>query len=529
MNKRLICAFSAFLTLAVAAVPAQQRLTLEECRQMALRSDKGLDQARTKVEMAGYDKKIARANYLPSVSATGTYMYNNRDIALISDSQSAMLQNAGTLVQGQIDASFAQAAGLASGTMTGVMTDLMKAIQTNPALAQEYMTSPMWQTVLGMLMQADPSGLSSLKPDVAAPINAIGQEIDAALHPDMHNVWAAAVSVQQPVFVGGKIVHSNKMAALAEELARCQYEWQEAEVVIDVDQAYWQIVSIDAKRRLAETYADLLHTLQRDVEASVEAGVMTEADALQIRVKANEADLLLVKSQNGLALAKMLLCKRIGLPLEEQVTLADEGVDTVPVPQLQDGRTIEDVYAARPETRSLDLACRIYDQKAKVARADLMPKVALTANYVMTNPNLYNGFQNSWQGGLFNAGVLVSVPLFDGGENLYRYRKAQTESRLYGSQYVDACEKIELQVTQQRQIFDESIEKLRMTLANLESAEENMRAATIGFEEGVVPTGTVLGAQAAWLSAHSDYIDAGVELQMAASQLARAEGRKITE
>lgn len=529
MNKRFTSVLSALLLALALPLPAQERLTLEQCRQMAVSSDKGLDQARTKVEMAGYDRKVARANYLPNISATGTYMYNNRDVALISDSQSAMLTNAGTLVQGQIDAAFAQAGAQMSGAMTQAMTQLMTAIKTNPALAQEYMTSPMWQTVLGMLQQADPSGLAVLKPNVAEPINAICQDIDATLHPDMHNVWAAAVTVQQPVFVGGKIYYSNRMAALAKELAESQYDQKEAEIVVDVDQAYWQIVSIEAKHRLAETYCDLLHALQRDVEASVKAGMMTEADALQIKVKVNEADMLLTKSKNGLVLAKMLLCQRIGLPLDTQIVLADEGTESVPVPQLADARTLDDIYASRPETRSLELASRIYDRKAKVVRADMMPKVLLTANYVMTNPNIYNGFQNGWQGGLFNAGVVVNVPLFHGGESYYKYRKARTEAHLYESQYADACDKIGLQVTQERHLYDEASEKLDMASSNLASAEENLRAATVGFEAGVVPTDTVLGAQAAWLSAHSDYIDAGIELQMASSRLAKAEGRNLTE
>ena len=525
--KRITFLLSAVFVTLVLPLRAQDVLSLEACREMAVRTDKALEQERTKIEMAGYEKKAARANYFPVVSATGTYMYNNRDIALISADQSAMLQNAGTLVQEQIDGAFAQAGAQLGGAMTQTLTQLMTAIQTNPALAQEYMGSPMWQTILGMLQQMDPAAISGMAPQVAGPINAIGSEIDAALHPDLHNVWAAAVSVEQPLFVGGKILYSNKMASLAEELARSRYDQQESAVILDVDQAYWQIVSIAGKCRLAEAYADLLHTLQHDVDAAVEAGTMTGADALQIRVKANEADMLLTKSRNGLVLAKMLLCKRIGLPLDTPIRLADEDADAVAVPEQGEMRTLEDILAARPETRSLELATRIYDNKAKAVRADMLPKVALTANYLLTNPNVYNGFQNGWKGGLFNAGVMVNIPLFHGGEALNKYRKACSEAHLYEIQYSDACEKIELQVTQQRHLCEEAAEKLRMAESNLSSAEENMRAATVGFEEGVVSTETVLGAQTAWLSAHSDYIDAGIEWQMAASRLNQAEGRHL--
>ena len=506
-----------------------QRLTLDDCRDRAVRTSKDLDQARTRIEMAGYDRKIALANFFPNVSATGAYMYNNRDIALVSDAQSALLTNAGSLMQAQLEgaaASVGQQLTDAMGqTMTQAMTQLMTAIQTNPALAQEYMSSPMWQTVLGMLQKTDPSALVQVTlPNIAEPVNAIGADIDKALHPDLHNIWVGAVTVQQPVFVGGKIVYSNKMAALAEDLAKSKYDLECAQILLDVDQAYWQIVSIAGKKRLAEAYADLLHALQADVDASVAAGVMTESDALQIKVKVGEAEMLRTKASNGLTLSKMLLCQRIGLPLDSEIVLADEDLDIVPLPERGMDKSLDDIYADRPETRSLDLASRVYDAKAKVVRADLMPKVALTANWIVSNPNTFNGFQNTWNGGMLNAGVMVNVPIFHGLENVNRYRKAKAEASLYRDRLEDAKEMIELQVTRERKSWDEALEKLSMAESNLASAEENLRTATVGFEAGVISTNTVLSAQTAWLSAHSDYLDASTELQMAAANLRKAEG-----
>ena len=521
------------LGLAAAAASAQgtapaayngQALTLTDCQQMAVQQSKDLEQARTQIRMAGYDRKIALANYFPNISATGTYLYNSRDIALIGDAQSGMLQNAGTLIQGQLDAAMAGASQQMSAAMTQKMTQLMTAIKTNPALAAEYMGSPMWQTILNMLQGVDPSSLAGLVPNIAEPVNAIGSDIDKALHPDLHNIWVGAVTVQQPVFVGGKIIYSNQMAALAEDLAQSKYDMKYADVVLDVDQAYWQIISIANKKKLARSYLDLLEQMQEDVNKAIAAGVATESDALQVKVKVNEAQMLLTKAENGLSLSKMLLCKRIGLPLDTEIVLADETVDVIPEPKAPAMKSLEDIYADRPETRSLQLAGKIYDKKAKVVRADMMPKVALTANYLISNPNAFNGIQNTWNGGTFVAGVMVNVPIFHGLENVNRYKKAKAEATLYQTQYEDARELIGLQVAQQRKLLGESREKVEMTLSNLDNAEENLRKATIGFEAGVVPTNTVLGAQTAWLSAHSEYIDAGIELQMAAAQLLKAEG-----
>jgi outer membrane protein TolC len=524
MRQTRIPVMAVLLILAIPSGAQEFPLTLEDCRERAVNTSKELEQARAEKEMSAYDRKIAIANYFPNISATGAYLYNNRDIALISDTQSELLRNAGTLVQSGLNSAVAGASQQIGAAMTDKMTQLMTAIQTNPALAAEYMGSPMWQTILGMLQGTDLSSLSGLVPNVADPINAIGTDLDDALHPDLHNIWLGAVAVQQPVFMGGKIVYSNQMAALAEQLAQSKYDQKYADVIVDVDQAYWQIISIANKKKLAESYAQLLHEMEHDAELSVTAGVATEADALQIKVKANEADMMLTKAENGLALSKMLLCKRIGLPLDSDISLADEMLEVIPTPALHPEKEMDDIYADRPETRSLSLAREIYDRKAKIVRADMMPKVALTGSYLISNPNAFNGIQNSWNGGMFSAGVMVSIPIFHGGETLYKYRKAKAEEKVYAAKYDDALDLINLQVSQQRQLLGESLQKLNMAEANLSSAEENLRSARVGFDAGVVPTNTVLAAHTAWLSANSEYIDAGIELQMAAAALDKAEG-----
>ena len=465
---------------------AQQTLTLEQCREMAVQNDKNLEQARTKVEMAGYDRKIARANYFPNVSATGAYLYNPNDVSVISDATSYTLQNIGTTVHG-ISQQYQQQ------VMTDITTYIQQLAAKDPASAMKYMQlmqDPLLQTLLGKLSSTD----------MSSTINAIGKDIDDALHPDLENILVGAVTVQQPLFMGGKIIAANKIAKLAEDLSEAGYDQQYQQTIVDVDQAYWQIVSIAAKKKLAESYSDLLNNMVHDVNLSVQEGVATESDALQ-----------------------MLLCKRIGLDLGTDIVLADEQLEAIPVARIDSHKSMDDIYADRPETRSLELASRIYDGKVAVARADMLPKVAAMGGYMMSNPSLKNGFEKQFNG-YWGVGVVVNVPIFHGFEALNKTRKAKAEATLYRSQLEDAKDLINLQVTQLRKQESEALEKLAMTESNLSSAEENLRTATIGFNEGVINANTALAAQTAWLQAHSEYIDAGIELQMLASNLDKAEG-----
>ena len=488
---------------------AQRTLTLEECREMAINGDRELEQARTKVEMAGYDRKIAFANYLPNISGTGAYLHNPNDIALISESGSATLRNAGTTLHGASQ----QYQQQVMGELTAYIQQLAA---TDPASAMKYM-----QLMQDPLLQTALAKVSAI--DMSEAINSIGQEIDDALHPDLENVLVGSVTVQQPIFMGGKILAANKIAKLAEQLSEANYDQRYQQTIVDVDQAYWQIVSIAAKKKLAESYSDLLHNMEHDVELAVEEGVSTESDALQIKVKANEADMLKTKSENGLTLAKMLLCKRIGLDLGTDIVLADEQLEEIPLARIGSEKSLEDIYADRPETRSLELASKIYDKKVAVARADMLPKIAAMGGYMVSNPSLKNGFEKQWNG-YWSVGVVVNVPIFHGFEAINKTRKAKAEATHYRSQLEDAKDLINLQVTQLRKQETEAVEKLNMAKSNLSSAEENLRTATIGFNEGVINANTALGAHTAWLQARSEYIDAGVELQMLAANRDKAEG-----
>ena len=491
MKKQLTILVAALCVLPVGA-GAQQVLTLEDCKQMALENNNSLKAAQQKVEISKYDKNIALANYFPKITATGTYMYNSRDLQLISDEASKQLTEAGTNLQNKMG------------------TKIAEIIQSDPTIMVDASFAKLVQ-----LAQTT---------DLATPINAIGAQIDDALHLDMTNTFAGIVSLQQPVFMGGKIVASNKMAKNAADLAQSQFDQEHSQVIADIEQAYWQIVSIACKKNLAENYADLLHQMGKDVDALIAEGFATPSDALTIKVKTNEADMMLTKATNGLALAKMLLCKECGLPLDSDITLADENLDMIPTPEMSPVISDEEVYAARPEIKSLTSAQKIYQNKVAIARADMMPKIALTANYVITNPSVFNGFENKF-GGFFNAGVMVSVPIFHGTEALQKTRKAKAEAALTQYKLDDAKEMVSLQVTQLRQQESEAMEKLSMAESNLENAEENLRVATVGWNEGMITSNVVLQAQTAWLQAHSEYIETGVELQMCSVNLAKAEGR----
>ena len=443
---------------------AQLPVSLDSCRNMAIRNNKTLQIANEKVRSAGYARKTAFSAYLPGIDFTGSYMYNQKNVSLTGANMNIPEIDFGKL-------------------------------------------GPVGQLIQG-------------------PLNELLDKFDdyKIMEFDIHNVFAGAVTLTQPIYMGGKIKAMNDITRYAEELAESQKSTAVKDIVFATDEAYWQVISLVHKKDLAESYAALLDSLNRNVQIMIDEGVATKSDGLTVAVKLNEAQIAVTKVNNGLTLSRMLLAQICGLPVNTVMTLEDETFrDEVTGPVHLDFN-MDDVYANRSEIRSLTLATKIFDKKKTVATADMLPKLALVGNYIFSNPSSFNGFKNEF-GGMFNVGVMLNIPILHWGGNYNKIRAAKSEALIARLELEDAKEKIELQVNQASFKASESVKQYEMTCKNMEKAEENLRNAQIGFQEGVLTTNNVLEAQTAWLQANSEKIDAGIDVSLCEVYLAKALGR----
>ena len=471
--KKSIC----FVLLAgiISMSSAQTMLSLDSCRALALRNNKELKIAQEKIKAAHYEKKAAFTNYLPNFSATGTYMRNQREVSLLSNEQKEGLSTMGSTLQPQFQATMQQIA------------------DANPDLGQ--LLAP----------------LAAL--DIASPLNAMGTSLTDALRTDTRNMYAGAVTLTQPIYMGGKIRAYNKITNYAEKLSMAQHETNVQEVILSTDEAYWQVISLGHKKQLAESFLQLVQKLNSDIEKMIREGVATKADGLSVKVKVNEAEMTLTKVNDGLSLAKMVLCQLCGIDITTPIQLTDENLENLPMPYTNVEKHVETAYENRPEIRGLELATDIYKQKVNVVRSEYLPSVALLGNYIVSNPSVMNGFEKKFKG-MWNVGVMVSIPIFHWGEGSYKVKAAKADARAAQLQLDEVKEKIELQVNQSSFKVNEAAKKLAMAEKNLDKADENLRYANLGFREGVIPTSNVLEAQTAWLSAQSEKIDAQIDVKL---------------
>ena len=461
---------------AISLAVSGQVVTLDSCRHMALRNNKEIQQATLGIEKAGYQRKEAAAAYLPQFDLTGGYIYNSRKVSLVKEDQMLPTKSF-NLQTGQYDYN------LVIDPTTGYP------LQVNG------------QYVPSTIALLPKSGLTY----------------------NIHNLMGGALTVTQPIYMGGKITAMNQITELAQQLAREMHDSKVEDVIYNVDAAYWQVVSLCAKQKLARSYVNLVQTLDNDVKAMVNEGVATRANQLAVDVKLNEANVDLTKVDNGVTLSRMLLAQLCGLPVNTMMALADEGREDLNLSLAPSNFNLDEVYDKRHDVRSLELATKIYDQQVKVARSEMMPKLAAVAALHATNPNSYDGFENRFGAG-FSVGATLRVPLWHWGGLSNKVKAAQVEADVKRLELDDAKEKIALQISQAAFSYQEAFKTFEATKANLAQADENLRIAGIAFKEGMGTVDEVLAAQTAWLKANSEKIDAEINVQLTHEYLSTVMG-----
>lgn len=462
------------LLIAVSAT-AQSAVSLDSCRRMAIRNNKEIIKAQTEIEKAGYQRRQAEAAYLPNIDFEAGYVYNQKKISLVEEDQ------------------------------------YLPTKSFNPATG-----------TYDFNIVTDPTGMPVMNGDsyIFSPVAMLPK---SALTYNIHNLMAAAVTVTQPVYMGGKIRAMNEITRYTEQLAQSMHDAKVEDVVYSVDEAYWQVVSLGAKKTLCESYLTLVENLDSDVVKMMRQGVATRANQLTVDVRVNEASVALTKVENGLTLSRMLLAQRCGLPVNSNLVLEDENRSQLTNylhPTIFD---MDSVYAHRNDIQALTIAGKIYDQKVKVAQSEMLPQVAAFGAYHATNPNTYNGFKNKFGVG-FAIGAMVKIPIWHWGGLSNKVKEAQAEARIKQIELDDAKEKIELQVQQAAFKYQEAWKTYEKTRANLVKADENLRCAQIGFKEGVSNLDELLAAQSAWFLANSENIDAQIDIQLCDVYLSKVLG-----
>lgn len=120
------------------------------------------------------------------------------------------------------------------------------------------------------------------------------------------------ISAVMPIFSGGQIVNGNKLAEVGVEVSRLRRKQSVNEVLFTTEQYFWQVVMLKEKLKTLNVLKAQLMRVHNDVQVSVDAGLTTRNDLLQVQLRENEVQSGCIQVENALNVACNLLAQYIG-------------------------------------------------------------------------------------------------------------------------------------------------------------------------------------------------------------------------
>lgn len=446
-----------------------QPLSLDSARNLALQHNKSLESARLQTRQYEHTMKSLRANFFPNFKVQANDVWSTMD---------GVLSIAGGYLP-----TFSYST--AAGTMVpNVLTDA----SGNPVMNG---TTPVF------------------KEYAYFPGADIKYEIG--------NVIQVGVTVEQPVYMGGKVTAGYRMGKLGYRMSQLSEHLSVSQTLVDVTEAYTLLVQAQELGKVAMDYDTLLSRLLRDVESAKRHGMVSQNEVLKVQVRKNEAELQIRRAENGVKLARMNLAQKLGLPLTEPIQADPKSLS------LHDEVSMGDI-SSRPEYQILDYQTQLADQKVKLARADFLPQVGVAAGYSYVNGVKVNN-EKFVDGADFGVLVNVKVPLFHFGEGYHKVKAAKLEAERARLSQQDLDEQMNLELRQAWNNLDEARLEARMTEKALEQAAENLRYSRRSYDVGLESLSDLLEAQTLWQQAYARNVQARCNWSLQSIRYDKAAGR----
>lgn len=434
---------------------------------MALQSSENVKMADKQFGRAAAEKQAAFAAYLPKISATGSLTYVFRDIEM--------------------------------NTYLPTFVPDIATAQLKPNL----MPNP----ITGTTPVIGPDGNPVFDMYAYLPMEV-----------SIRGAYMAGIAVEQPLFAGGKIVAANKMARLGVEIADENRALQRANVIVETDRAYWIYVAVGEKVKILEKYGALLDFLDSATAAGYSIEMASKNDLLKVQARRGAVRYDLQRARNGLELARMSLCRVVGLGYDAQILPADSPAQASPQPPLKADSSLE----ARPEYRILQRQVDVKSLNAQMVRADFLPVIGVAAGYSYLSGAKISGREMSLK--LPYAMLSVNIPVFHFGEGLRKIKSARLQQEVSRLELEKNAKLLELEMRQISKDLQDAQALVATAERALEQAAEALRVSSDSYELGMETLLNLLDAQAQWQQAHSNLIEARTNLKIKETEWLKATG-----
>lgn len=375
-------------------------------------------------------------------------------------------------------------------------------------------------------MEVEKSARADLKPKLsgAANFQYTGNPMELAL--DVPSIglsrtiegkqlnYGGSLSLLQPVYTGGRVLESIRMAQHQQSFAGNQAEAVNAAVCYQTDIQYWSTVARQETVKVIEDFRNSIASLTTTIKERVEVGLVDPQDLLMVEVKLNEADYQLLQAQNNFETGRMALNSMIGIQLDTPTEVDPQ----IPMVVVQDSVWLS-TGAGRPEIRMAYDRIQIAESSKKLNDSQFKPQfyVGVDGSYSSPGYNFKKDLDPNYA-----VYAKVSVPIFEWGKRRSEKRASTFRVGMAEDNLNKVTDQVELEVGVARKALSQAVERVRLSESSLAKAEENEAKAVERYNEGKVSVVEVIDAQTYRQTAQVNYVQAKAATQGHYSELIKA-------
>jgi outer membrane protein len=323
------------------------------------------------------------------------------------------------------------------------------------------------------------------------------------------------LSLQQPVYSGGRLTSSYRMAKHSHEIALADLDRRQTDVALQVFEAFYLLLLAREQAKLAEEALENAQEFLRVARARYETGEASSFEVMRAEVEVSNLMPRLIEAENAMGID----------PGADIDFVGSFGEHEGPEIELEDA--IHSAFENRPEMRIASMQERLAGEAIRLAKAGKLPSVSLSASYDFRSDELsLDG--DEWE--RTYAGYLVlSFPLFDGLRTKSQVRQSISQLRQAEIAVASLKDVIELQIRTSLLDIEASLETLNSQEKNVDMAEEGLDIANERYAQGFATNLEVMDAQLALSVARNNRILALHDLSVAVARLKQAMGTLLKD
>ena len=335
--------------------------------------------------------------------------------------------------------------------------------------------------------------------------------------------YSSRLSLQQPLFTGGRLLGAAHQAEYGAGAARHDVSKEKSDLILSIKSAYWNLYRFHAFRRVADENVTVLAAHVADVDNLLKQGMLTNNDLLKVKVQLSNAVLMQSDAENRVRLAMITLNSLIGLPLVTRVELASSlTATTKEFPEID--TLLHVALEGRPEVLGMEMRVRSAEAGVASARGGWLPQVFLTGNYYYSRPNqrifpARDEFKDTW-----DVGVSLQFDLWNNLTTLHQTGAAKAQYEQTKDALATLKDGITLEVTQGALNVRQAQQRIRLAELGVEQAAESYRITSDKFKSGLSSNSDLLDAEIALMQSKLQMTDALVEYELAQARLEKAVG-----